>query len=133
MNHCSQSHEQPQPASLPGLWRKEADNARAWGADGTATAIERCAEELEAALAHGDDELLTLTQAAELTGYTADHLGRQIRAGKLTNRGRKNTPRVRRGDLTPKPGALPAAAGREQIDRDEIARAVINLHVGGKR
>ncbi len=43
---------------------------------------------------------LTLAQAAERTGYSAEHIGRLVRQGKLPNAGRKNAPRVRLRDLT---------------------------------
>ena len=43
---------------------------------------------------------LSLTQAAERTGYSAEHIGRLLRQGKLPNAGRKNAPRVRLRDLT---------------------------------
>ena len=36
----------------------------------------------------------SLAQAASLCGYTADHLGRLVRAGKIPNRGRPQAPRV---------------------------------------
>lgn len=44
-------------------------------------------------------ETLSLTQAAERTGYSADHIGRLVREGRLPNAGRKNAPRVRLRDL----------------------------------
>ena len=45
-------------------------------------------------------ETMSLTEAAERTGYSADHIGRLVRRGRLPNAGRKNAPRVRLGDLT---------------------------------
>jgi hypothetical protein len=45
-------------------------------------------------------ETMSLTEAAERTGYSANHLGRLVRQGKLPNAGRKNAPRVRLRDLT---------------------------------
>jgi hypothetical protein len=53
-------------------------------------------------------ELLTLTQAAIRSGYSADTVGRMVRDGKLTNLGRKNAPRVRAADLPRKPLRYPA-------------------------
>jgi hypothetical protein len=49
----------------------------------------------EAALA----EALSLTKAAERTGYSAEHLGRLVRQGRLPNAGRKNAPKIRLSDL----------------------------------
>jgi hypothetical protein len=45
-------------------------------------------------------ETMSLTEAAERTGYSAEHIGRLVRRGRLPNAGRKNAPRVRLGDLT---------------------------------
>jgi hypothetical protein len=39
-----------------------------------------------------------LTEAAALTGYTADHLGRLVRRGSIPNRGLPGRPRVRLSD-----------------------------------
>ena len=44
-------------------------------------------------------ELLSVRRAAIESGYSADHLGRLLREGKLANAGRANAPRIRRGDL----------------------------------
>lgn len=51
------------------------------------------------AVTEASDEELNLTQAAELTGYSADHLGKLVRKGTLTNYGKKGSPRVRRSEL----------------------------------
>ena len=42
---------------------------------------------------------MSLVDAAQVSGYSADHLGSLVRQGKLPNVGRKNAPRVRRTDL----------------------------------
>lgn len=42
---------------------------------------------------------LTLVEAARISGYSTDHLGRLIRNGQLTNVGRKHAPRVLERDL----------------------------------
>ena len=42
---------------------------------------------------------LTLVEAARVSGYSTDHLGRLIRNGHLTNVGRKHAPRVLERDL----------------------------------
>jgi hypothetical protein len=43
--------------------------------------------------------LLTLRQAAATSGYSEEHLGRQVLQGKIPNAGRKGSPRIRAGDL----------------------------------
>ncbi len=61
------------------------------------------------------DTLRTLTDAARECGYSADSLGRMVRAGKTPNDGRAGAPRVGRGDLPRRSGRMgkrsaPAAA-----------------------
>jgi hypothetical protein len=80
-------------------------------------------------LATADAEVsLTLTEAARRSGYSADHLGRLVRAGTIANAGRPNAPRVRLGDLPRKALALPTAGhrGKLQSNRGRIARSIAN-------
>lgn len=85
---------------LPAAWRERAEDLKRWGASGPACALERAAEELERVLAAESETLLTLTEAAERTGYSRDHIGRLIRTGAVPNAGRKNAPKVRLRDLS---------------------------------
>lgn len=79
------------------------------------------------ALAEAEEgELLNLTQAAGASGYSADHLGREIREGRIPNAGRLNRPLVRRGDLPRKPGYLPRIRTADTIDRKRIALATVH-------
>ena len=64
-----------------------------------ATLIDQLLTELEAVNFDQNAALLTLTQAAAACGYSADHIGRLVRTGQLTNYGRRHAPRVRMGDL----------------------------------
>jgi excisionase family DNA binding protein len=64
-----------------------------------ATLIDQLLAELALATADQHTTLLTLTQASHVSGYSADHLGRLVRTGELTNYGRPHAPRVRTGDL----------------------------------
>lgn len=63
------------------------------------------------------EPLLTLTAAAAASGFSADHLGRLVRKGQVTNYGQRRAPRVR---LSECPHKLPDVAIREQ--RSEISR-----------
>ncbi len=49
-------------------------------------------------------EALTLTQAADASGYSRDQIRRYLEQGKLENVGGPGAPRVRRGDLPRKAG-----------------------------
>jgi hypothetical protein len=120
-------------SSLSIQWRALAGTLRAHAAEGAAGAYEQAADELDAALREEDGELLTLTDASLASGYSADHLGRLVREGKLPNKGRPNAPRVRRADLPYKVGGLPKPSTSGHIPRAEIARAVINRQAGGAR
>jgi len=51
-------------------------------------------------------EALSLPQAASESGYSADHLAREVRVGRIPNAGRRGAPRIRRGDLPRKPGRI---------------------------
>ncbi len=66
--------------------------------------IERLIAELDAASRDEAGELLKLSGAARISGYSADHLRALIRAGKLADYGRPHAPRVRRDELPLKPG-----------------------------
>lgn len=128
-------YAEPSTQELAGLWRNRAAALRRWAAaEGAAIALESAANELDEALRRNAGGLLTLAAAATESGYSVDHLGREISRGKIPNAGRRNAPRVRRSDLPKKPGAaLPPSAPALHIERAEIARAVITRHVGGAR
>ena len=87
------------PAELATRWRSTADNLRKYGAGEAAATLVACATELEEACQDAHGQVLTLREAAELSGYSADHLGRLIRDGTLANAGRKGTPRIALKDL----------------------------------
>jgi hypothetical protein len=115
---------------LPSLWRTEADRLRHYGAMGNAATLEAAAEQLEAALRADAETLLTIAGAVAESGYSADHLERLLREGRLPNVGRKYAPLVRRADLPRKarggPGGL-AATRPATISKAQIARALIDL------
>lgn len=69
------------------------------------------------------DDLLTLTDAAEECGYSADHLGALVRSGKLANYGRKLAPRVKASELPRKARSLTLGQSRANV-RVQIAREV---------
>lgn len=48
------------------------------------------------------DETLSIAEAADVSGYSKDHVSRLIRSGEVPNAGKPNRPRVRRGDLPQK-------------------------------
>src|SRR5688572_19067254 len=90
------------PAELPQAWRREAENAKAIAADMAARVFERCATDLESAVASERDEPLTLAESARESGLSAERLRHRVAAGEIPNAGRKGAPRIRRGDLPTK-------------------------------
>ena len=119
-------------AELRARWVQRRDEWRRLGVhvDG-AKLCEDVLADLEALDAAGE-EALTLTAAANECGFSADHLGRLVRAGQLPNAGRANAPRIRRRDLPKKPGTLPAGPDGAILpaDRRRIAAAIIGGHNG---
>ena len=93
--------------SLPGAWRKRAKALRRYGGDTPAVALDRCADDLEATLRERDETTLSLVEAAMESGYSADHLGRLVRDGKIPNAGRPGAPRIARAHLPRKVHAMP--------------------------
>lgn len=94
------------PTDLAAQWRADAATLRRRGAPALAEALESCADDLDRVVAHQGSELLTIPEAALVSGYSTDHLGRLLREGKITNHGRPHAPRIRRAELPTKPSAL---------------------------
>lgn len=122
------THSQPL-TDLLDRWRREIADLRTMYFDERLAALTaRHLNELEAALSQQHDELLTLSQAATLSGYSEDHLGRLVRDGKIANAGREHAPRIRRGDVPVKAtrlrdGTPPLHFAR--ADSRQIARSIV--------
>lgn len=108
-------------------WRAEAERFRRLGQEAQARMAEAYAEELEEAVAEEGEALLSLTEAARETGYSAAHLGRLVRDDKIPNYGRPNAPRVRRADLPRK--TLPNTPVESNVYSsrpEQIVRSIVN-------
>ena len=93
-----------------------------FGDEGRAHALEWAARMVEQALRSESDELLTLPEASEISGYHPDSLGRMVRDGQIPDLrppGSKGMIRIRRGDLPVKPSKphTPSADVRELASR----------------
>ncbi len=109
---------------LPGAWRTLAATLRPYS-DAAATAYERAADALDAALTAEQGALLTLREAARLSGYSADHLSRLLRQGHIPNAGRPHAPRIRRADLPRRAPSLPRGTDSDMLQTPgNLARAV---------
>jgi len=124
-------------AEFVAKWRAERDRFSRYGVRvDPVPLLDDLLQDAAAALASDQDELLTLTQAAAASGYSADHLARLIRTGRLPNVGVKHAPRLRRGDLPHKPGRLPTVSSQPHLlgaDPRQVARAVVTSPQGGSR
>lgn len=63
---------------------------------------------------HAGGRLLTIAEAAQLSGYSVDHLRRLISDRKLRNAGRKGAPRLLASEL-PKRPSRPVASMAEKL------------------
>ena len=116
--------------SLPDAWRRRAGKLRRYGAETSAIALEACAEELETVLRERDETTLSLTDAARESGYSADHLGRLVRDGKIPNAGRPGAPRIARRHLPRKIEAEAPRVAEKPRSRDlsnaQIVQSIID-------
>ena len=86
--------------ALVAQWNTVAKQLRYRGAEeGLARAYEVCAQELEVALASRDSRLVSISEAAALTGRHRDTIGKAVAKGSLTNYGGKNRPRLLYADV----------------------------------
>lgn len=97
-----------------------------------AALITQILTQVELLLRDADDDQLTLQEAAAISGFTSDHLGRLIRKGVLRNYGVRHRPRVRRADL-PRKTSLNFEASASIVrstSKGQIARSVVNSGIG---
>ncbi|MDQ6771214.1 MAG: hypothetical protein M3Z54_14655 [Gemmatimonadota bacterium] len=107
-------------------WSQRAEDFERFAAivDGRKVIAEMLTE-LELLFREDDSEGLTLQEAALESGYSADHLGREVRAGHIPNTGRPHAPRIRRADLPRKLGVLPLTQPENMFARRQIAQSVV--------
>ena len=125
------------PEELIAKWTAEADVLRRRQAMVNGAGL--CAEMLadfENVMDARENERLNLQEAAQASGYSAEHLGRLIRAGEIPNAGRPNAPRIQRKDLPRKATALrPTGLPFSVVGATpgQIARAVVSSDEGEAR
>ena len=84
----------------------------------------------ESANAGRSDEILTLAQAADESGYSTDHLRLLIRQAKIPNAGRHRSPRIRRRDIPRKPGSPSPPTGVRYLPSASALRVARSLIKG---
>ncbi len=122
--------DRPTVEALPADWRRQAKSLRRYGGETPAAAIERCADDLEATLVERDETTFSLVEASRESGYSADHLGRLVRDGKIPNAGRPGAPRVALKDLPRKAHApteprLAEKPRRSELSNRQIVQSII--------
>lgn len=91
-------------SDLASRWLKEAETLERYRDERGAEVCRLHAWELQEAVKRHETEVLDLGQAAELSGYSRDHLRALVRDGTIPNVGRRGSPRVSRADVPTKPG-----------------------------
>lgn len=105
-------------------WIAEADAYTLKGvATEAANTLRRCANELRLRFRYEQEHTVNLQEAAAISGYTADHIGKLVRDGKVENLGRLNSPRVRVADLPRKPRRL-TGGGHNPNMKSQVARGI---------
>ena len=85
--------------------------------------VESLADEREAAAEASLEEMLTLAEAAETSGYAYSSLERMVRRGELPNAGAKGNPRIRRRDLPRRPPHEPPILATRSLPTQSILGA----------
>ena len=110
---------------LASQWEKDAKLLAQYGSPQQAELLRDCSKKLFETIKREQEVLLTLAVAAQLCGYTSDHLGKLIKAGKLPNHGRKGSPKVRLGDL-PKKARAVVTGNSTMYDAVADARSILS-------
>ncbi len=115
--------------ALVGAWRLRAEPFADHHCDAVAAVYNRLASEVEAELRAWDSEALPIQDAAAESGYSAEHLRRLARGGKLLSErgeGAKSHLRVRRASLPAKNERAPrhTAGVVSAYNPDEDARDI---------
>jgi hypothetical protein len=71
-----------------------------------------------------EEQALSLSEAARISGYSREHLARLVRSASIPNVGAKNRPRIRRKDLPRKPKISLASRGSFRYDARADARSL---------
>lgn len=118
--------------ALTEIRSKAAELRENFGDEPRARALEWAAVRFEHALRQQADEHLTLSEASKRSGYSAEHIARLLRDGKLPNAGRRGAPRVRAGDLPARPQRRVVRTTPGSYDPIADARALLSRQ-GGNR
>lgn len=113
-------------AELVAGWRDDADALERHGRDGQAARLRAYAEEVEDALRRRRSELVTIEEAARISGYSAEHLRRLVREDKLE----ADQPGGKGGRILVARGALPRKASGNGSEDSPVDRHLSRLGAG---
>lgn len=102
------------------MWLARAADLEPYAAP-AAEAFRAAAAELDSALQAAEDELLTPSEAARVSGLSKRRLRELRAAGKLCDHGRSGRPRYRRGDLPVRRQSVDVPAGGYDVEGDVAA------------
>ena len=113
------------PTEIRDRWLARREELRKLKAsvDGASLCDEVIAD-LEKIVADPAEKPVTVRQAAKLSGYSEDHIGRLVRDGKLANVGRKHAPRVFPSALPRRANIALARSPRAPYNPDADARSL---------
>ena len=106
---------------LAGRWLSTAETLEDAFDERGAALYRHLAAELQEALREAADEVLTLSEASTVSGYSESRLRHLIADGTIPQAGERGRPRVRRGDLPSKP----QSAQQSTTDIEQEANAVL--------
>ena len=113
-------------ASFVASLHAEAATLRPYLDERGAALTEKLAAEFQFFLDSKAAEALTVAEAARATGFSEDHLRRQLSAGALPNAGVPRRPAITRGALRPKGKKSLAAGDPASYDVDSDVRSLLN-------
>ena len=106
--------------ALTERWLSDAETLERYR-EGAGSVARLHATELQEAIREGQDELLTLDQAAKMSGYSKRQLHHLLANESIPQAGRKGSPRIRVGDLPSKPKKPDVPTSITRIDRQVAA------------
>src|SRR5690242_10122617 len=89
-------------SALSAEWRRRASELERY-APAAAQAFKDAADQLDDVL-RAPADVVSISQAASLGGFSIDHIQKLVATGRIENVGRKGKPRIHREDIPVKPG-----------------------------
>jgi hypothetical protein len=118
------------PAAFLAKWRAEREKLSRYGQMVDPTLLlDDVLREAELAFRAVNEGLLRLSEAAAESRYSASHLARLVRDGKIPNAGRPHAPRIRRTDLPRKVRSVAEGPSRLHLvgaSATQVARSLVN-------